>query len=439
VGDRLFVSDGSAVTVHDLSGDPAAEPVRFAFREEPVLEDWNEDPRARWGLLEGHSLTVYPAAGGGVVVVAAIPHVWTWYEGGGSASEAAAGRDDHLLALHFDGERFVTLWRAGGTAEERPASGIRLYGAPLLYRGRLWTAGVRSTESKDRFEAWVLGLDPLTGRVEVETLLGTGNPVRNDRPDEAIPSSPAGAKGRVVVTTGLGIAGAVDARDGRVVWLFKYDRDVVDPSRAGRLKDARDEEERESVATNDPPLLALDRCFVAPTDSSKVLCLFDRPRGAAREIVSWRRWRLGTQFAGMAAEQLVAVVPDPRAGAVLVVVGKGAAGEADPPGPVVVGLDALEQGVLLWRAAAPGGGGSIPCGRAMATTTEVLVPTWDGIAVYETRANGRLLAFLDLTTRDPAIEGRLPADAFPYGNLLPVPGRGFVALGPDGPAYWRRP
>jgi hypothetical protein len=238
-----------------------------------------------------------------------------------------------------------------------------------------------------------------------------------------------------VVVTGLGIAAAVDATDGRVAWAVRYDRDVVGGIRSARLRKARDTTARESGFLNEPPILALDRCYLAPSDSSKVLCLFDRPRGPRREGVSWTRSRLGEQFTGMAAEQLVGIVPargsEPP---VLVVAGKGGQTEADPPAPVVVGLDAL-AGTLVWRAVAPGGSGSIPHGRALLTDREVFAPTWDGIAVYEAD-NGRLLTFLDLQGASTSVRDRLDPEARPWGNLLPAPGHGLVSIGPEGPTLW---
>jgi hypothetical protein len=271
------------------------------------------------------------------------------------------------------------------------------------------------------------------------TSLGFANPVRAGRPDEAIPSSPAASEGRVVVVTGLGIAAAVDAVDGRPVWVVRYDRDIVGAGRIGRLRTPSGESPRQSLFANEPPIAALGRAWLAPTDSSRLLCVHDRPRGPRRELLAWRRARLGDQFAGMAAEQVVGLHVAPASPPTLVVLGKPAATEADPPGPVVVGLDALEEGVLRWQAASGTGSGE-PYGRGLLTEREVFVPTAQGIDVFDVvgASAGRHLATLDRSRLSAEARPTLPESAALAGALAPLPGLGLVAVDEAWVFVWAR-
>jgi hypothetical protein len=242
----------------------------------------------------------------------------------------------------------------------------------------------------------------------------------------------------VVVGTALGTLAAVDATDGRTVWVYRYPRSVVAGARSGRLENRIDDTDRQSGFVNAPPLLVGDRCFAAPTDGSLLLALFDRPRGSWRELLSRSRdrWRFA---AGLAVEQIVGVLPAEGARpAVLVVVGKGQGSEADPPAPLVSGLDPLtlaDRGG--WHGASPTGWGAESYGQAVLADDAVYVPTWNGIAVYDV-ADGRDVGLLDLEGVPPARRRLLPPDIVLSGNLVPVPGHGLLALNGRSLVYWSR-
>ncbi len=430
-GGLAFVFDGRVLYALEAeTGRIAAEPPPFAVMDaagRSLTYALDEDAREAFGLAEGHALTLGPAGPGGRLIYLAAPDP----ESDPSAWGYDQDRDDRLEAVRWDGARLESAWRNGGLS---PRDGMpehtRLYGAPLLYAGRLWMAGIRGgASSSDQGEAWLFGLDPETGVVQVRTFLCSGSPVRSQRPDEALPSAPSGARGRVVVSTGLGVLAAVDVVDGTVEWLLRYDRGVAATNRARRLGALRDGSPRQSSFQDEPPVLALDRVYAAPTDGPYVLVLFDRPRGRERSLVSWRVHRR-FDLVDFAAEQVVGILPaaDDRP-PLLVLVGKGAAAEGEPPPPIAVGLDALSpRRPPVWRAVSTTGHGAEPWGRALLTSKELVVSTADGLVVLDA-ATGHDLATVDASRTPESWADILSSGAKPFGNLVPIPGVGILAVG----------
>jgi len=441
-----FVCDGSRVEVWDLAvGRPLAPPYELKDAQDEVLSRVEQtDAREELGLLEGFSLTLGPENDGARILYVAAPDPERRDWGYGERREdrvEAQRRDDRIEALQWrpDRHRLRHLWTAGGvTSDVETLPAVRLYGAPLLYRGRLWVAGVRPARGAEhQADAWLFGLSPRTGEVEVRTYLGSGTPVRPGRPDEAIPSSPAGACGRVVVSTSLGIVAAVDARTGRVHWLYRNDRGLVGGGRLRRLQGEEDATPRETGFANGPPLIAFERVWVAPTDGTQICCLFDRPRGPERKLRSWRRDRRD-DFVDFAAEQLVGLVPqagdDPFP--VLVVVGRGESSEGQPPAAIAKGIDALRPSWNRWEAFATTGDGPEPFGTALLTTGELFVPTRHGICVFALE-DGSDLATIDVGSVPPRLETLRTPDVFLSGNVVPAPGLGLLVLGPTHAVLWR--
>ncbi len=469
--DHLFVSDGEALHIYDIeTGTPVLDNPELGTypgaRRDGIGTDTDEDRRIRFGLLEGHALSIHPVAryrwsdgrehhtpelGAGWLVLAAVPDGtgWTWRRRSRSGHEV---RDDHIQAFHWNGSRLVRLWRVGGTGSPSQRGGLpydtRLYGAPLVYAGRVWVAGVRAAKAtQDRWEAWLYAFDPETGRVVSSTHLGTGTPMRTGRMDEVIPTSPAAAHGRIVVGTALGIVAAVDAHDGRIRWAHRYDRAVETERGAMRNRDKRDEGLRTSSFMNEPPILAGGRCYLTPTDSEHLLILFDRPRLGLRALLSEARPRdLGN--ARHMIEHIAGVDTrrrENRAGS-LVLVGQGQNGE--PPGPLVTVYDAGTPNLAwprdarelrsLWEGISPTGFGAQPYGRALVTDGEIYVPQEHGIAVFELEdRNGDGSHFLTLL--DQRAFGLKPGEDVPgrpYGNLIPIPGKGLVAVSATTVAFW---
>lgn len=431
--DVAFVNNGAQLVAIDMAGREidATDLATFGRRTRSLRPVHAEGDRAELGLIEGHGVTLGPRVWSGRLVYAAVADPskdWDYEE----------RRDDHLRAFLFDGHRLRPLWQVGGQ-NEGVGLDARLYGSPLLYRGRLWIAGVRPTQgSSSHAETWLFGLDPRTGRLEVQTHLGTGSPIRDGRGDEAIPSSPAGARGRVVVVTGTGIVAAVDAGNGATQWAFRYDRDSVDGGQLRRLRTTTSRSPRSSGFVNEPPLLAEGRCHVTPTDSCTEYVLLSRPQGPGRSLVSAaaKRDEIVTFHI---VEQLVGIRPaGDGLGPTLVVAGQGQPPPGDLPAPMVAGVDALyfeNDQRRIWGSMSPTGFGAETYGKGLLTETEVFVPTRHGIAVYDP-VSGADLGLLDASTLGP--DRPLPEGTLPYGALIPVPGKGILAVNGTMVAYWAR-
>jgi hypothetical protein len=320
--------------------------------------------------------------------------------------------------------------RDGGPAAMLP-EGLALFGAPCLARGLLWVAGVRGTEAtSDQQECWLVGLDPETGRPRRQVRLGSGSPIRLGRADEAIPSACAAARGRVVVATSLGWVAAVDAEDGRVAWIYRYDRGL-ETGRVRRLsQDQEDGTPRLTCFANEPPLIAFGLTIVAPTDSNHVYGLATRPRGRERFLEVWDPLDRRRAFPALAVEQLVGAVGGTgEVPPTIVVVGKGESFEG-VAGQLVLGLEP-RRGHTRWKHPSATGQGSVPYGRAALTEREAFIPTRHGILRVDlAQRRGAAL----LTAPEPG-----GADVFAYGNLVPLPGEGLAAVNLTHVTLWRAP
>ena len=426
----LFVSDGMNLLLYDVdSGELLA---RQTYQDaQDIGHDVADDRRERFGWLEGHCLTGRVAPDGTTWIYAAVPDGRAFDPS--VPNRTPRPRHDRLEALVWNGRTFKTRWVIGGVlrSEDLP-SHVRLYGAPAWYRGRLWIAGMRASgTSSDRWQAWVFSLDPDTGAVLTKTHVGTGTPVRPTRQDEVIPSSPAAARGRVVVSTSLGIVAAVDARDGRMRWALRNDRDINSARRVRGRISASERAPRGTGFVNEPPILLGERCYVAPMDGQLVYVLFNRPIGRDRMLKS-RSLHQQTDFGPFRAEFIAGVAPHPEDGAPLALfTGRGV--NRTPPAPVVVAR-VVSPPRTRWSATPSTGLGASTFGRALVTAREVFVPTHGGVEVFDL-ATGEERTLLNL--RDVPKEAReaLPR---PYGNVIPLPGKGFITLSTTSVAFWKR-
>ncbi|MGE0190706.1 MAG: hypothetical protein AB7T63_01580 [Planctomycetota bacterium] len=444
VGDLALVSDGLQLHGFDLATgrERVREPFAFSYlditRRDAAVDDTPIDRRARAGWIEGHALAAWPRTHPdgreGWLVVAAVPDGRPWSALGDEREE----RLDHMEAFFFDGSAMEPLWQVGGGLGDTSPTGLdpylRLYSSPLLYRGLVWVAGsLPSKASRDRVESWLVALDPDTGAVVNRTHVGSGTPVRPGREDEVMPTAPAGAAGRIVYGTALGLVAAVSARDGRVAWAYRYDRDV-EVDRAARGRRRTDTLEPRSIGfLAEPPRLALERCALAPTDGRDLLVFFDRPIGPDRELLSLAidRRRDHVDFHPESVLGLVAG-PGPKAAPWLVSVGQGL-DTGEVPGPLAIARD-LVSGRVVWQGHPGLATLTQPYGTALLTASEVLVPTREGIVRFA-RDDGRLLALEDRHDLDePAAAGDPP---LPYGNLVPLPGGGLLAVSATTVSCWR--
>lgn len=429
---HVFVSDGMNLHVFAIA-DGRALAVEEYEDAIDLERDTGEDPRLKLGLLEGHALTVVPereagGAGDGYLIYAAVPDGRPWPITSDPKERRNTPRDDRIQAFHWDGTRLAHRFTAGGAFERGGLDDqTRMYGAPVLYAGSLWVAAVRPEESTgDRWQVWLLALDPLTGALRTRTHIATGDPVRRGRLDEVIPTSVSAARGRVVVGTSVGVVAAVSARDGRTVWAYRYDRET-DPERERRNARRPSQGARVTGFSNEPPILGMDRCVIAPVDGTAVFVLTNRPRGIGRTMRCQQLAREGA-VVNMSIEHVAGVVPGANR---LVLVGRGQ--DTGVPGPIVAARNARTGG-RAWEHPGPTLFALEPFGRGLVTQREVFVPTRGGIAIYDLTEGGADLGVLEV--------GMLPRDMrdefpVPYGNLVPVPGRGVLAVSATTITYWK--
>jgi hypothetical protein len=466
-GGRVIASDGRSLRVWTVATQrrdaPAISLVPNASAAGPRELARGEEARRRWGLIEGFGLTAARTADGDVVY-ANVPseHASTFLDDEdedpdlprpdplgagferpprpGESGRAPRGEPgDQVVAVRLDDEGGRILWTAGGSAKTPGLpEGTGLFGTPLLYQGSLHVAGLRRGKN-GRIEAWHVALDPATGAARSTTRLGEGAPLRLGRPDEAIPTSCAASHGRVYLVTTLGIAAAVDARSGRTRWSYRYDRgrpDNVEPGR--RLQETKESSDRKSTFANHPPLVGAGGIYLTPTDSRYVLALYDRPLGARRQLLQWKRFR---DIAWNCVVEHLAGVTEGRGDVPPTLVAVGQGFNSDPlhdEYACVIAIDPYSPSgtVDRWQRALPFGDLPEPFGVAMLTETEVLVPSAKGIARYRLK-DGADVPPLDDTTI-PASAALYPAEHL-YGNLVPVPGRGFVAVNEAYLSFWLAP
>jgi outer membrane protein assembly factor BamB len=292
---------------------------------------------------------------------------------------------------------------------------------------------VRPSEATpDLLECWLVGLEPATGEPRRRVRLGSGSPWRLKRLDEAVPSSPAAAHGRVVVSTSLGFVAAVDAEDGRIAWIQRYDRS----REVGRLTRLASQEAdltpRMTGFGNEPPVIAFGVTVVAPSDSNQLLGLATRPRGAGRHLLLWDPRDRRTDFERMAVEAVVgAVGGDGVVPPSLLVTGRGDAAEGEPPGKILAALEPV-RGQTRWSVEAATGREPATFGRAALTARRAYVPTLDGLLVVDL-ARGRLETLIDRSHLPP---GQAWPTSRWFGSLVPVPGQGLVAAGDAHLTFW---
>jgi hypothetical protein len=204
--------------------------------------------------------------------------------------------ENELVA--FDVRTRATLWtkRLKGEGTKAPLP-IFFRGAPAVVGDRLYVYGAVRDRSDDvptpKEEAHLFCLDRRTGKVIWRRFLGYGDTdvAAQFPPDSGLPV--AVAKGVVVAVTGLGVAAALDARSGDLLWLFRYDRR---PSR-----------ERERLAEmghaqmvrlrsgwmREPPRIEGDSVYFAPFDAEELFACW--LRGARTpvgfEIEQWAKDR----------------------------------------------------------------------------------------------------------------------------------------------------
>jgi outer membrane protein assembly factor BamB len=441
--DAVFVFDGEMLTAFTRADGRQLHRVRLRGEGEgrPAL---GQDPREELPLLEGHTLTLDETPGRATRLYVASAtrtlRAVVREQMGGGALDGRGGNDEppwgEIVMLRWDGERLLKGWRASGFGlSPRLPERLAAFGAPCLHLGVLWVAGVRPSEATpDQVECWLVGLDPATGDLRRSVQIGSGSPWRLKRLDEAVPSTPAASHGRVVVSSALGFVAAVDAEDGRVAWIQRYDRS----REVGRLTRLASQEAdlspRLTGFANEPPVIAFGVTVVAPTDSNQLLGLATRPRGAERRLVLWDPRDRRTDFERMAVESIVGVAGgDGQLPASILVAGRGDAAEGEPPGKILAALEPV-RGQTRWSVEAATGRQPATFGRAALSARRAYVPTLDGLVVVDL-ARGRVETLLD---RSHLPEGHAWPVSRWFGNLTPIPGEGLVAASDGHLTFWKR-
>lgn len=190
-----------------------------------------------------------------------------------------------LLALDLRREGYA-LWRRGGRAETDPRlKNTAFSGAPAVAGGRVFLLGTRYAASGEaRAESVLFAFDARTGEILWDRFLCSGAEVDRfeirlgsetrrfkDRLEAGAPV--AESAGILYVLTNLGVAGAVDAFTGRILWLFKYNRVFSqDPDRYYREFFLDTGGWRRGL-----PLVRDGRLYFAPEDSRFFYCLALQP------------------------------------------------------------------------------------------------------------------------------------------------------------------
>jgi hypothetical protein len=203
----------------------------------------------------------------------------------------------------FDVRTKQTLWRCGPWArrpDDNPIlrNAIFFRGAPAVVGERLWVYGAVREFSDDgatrKEEAHVFCFAAKSGRLLWHRFLGYGD---TDAPPHLPPISglaPAVSQGVVVVVSGLGVAAALDADSGEVIWLSRYDRKPM-PERM-RLRVVRERWVAQRPGwMREPPRIVGDYVHFAPFDGDAISRCWlrgrRRPEDGAMTLVCWSQRR----------------------------------------------------------------------------------------------------------------------------------------------------
>jgi len=189
--------------------------------------------------------------------------------------EMRRGRISGSVLHAFERETGRVRWRFSPSTKQGRAF---LRGTPALRGGRLYVYGaVRERVEGNptrKEEAFCFCVDAATGEEIWRRFLGYGRTraAPNFPPQSGL--APATAAGVVVVSTGLGVAASLDARDGEILWLMRYSR----PREKERLRLISDNENETTVRARpswkrEPPRIFEDSVVVtAPDADEATLC-----------------------------------------------------------------------------------------------------------------------------------------------------------------------
>lgn len=193
----------------------------------------------------------------------------------------------------FDVATRRTLWeiRRGGIGKA-----VFFRGAPAVAGERLYVYGaVRATgddkEPTRKEEAFLFCFDRVSGDLLWHRLLGVGQTDAASRFPPLTGLAPAVSGGVVVAVSGLGIAAALDARTGEVLWLLRYDRrDVRYRERLAGDDDQEEKVHQPAGWKREPPRIAGDSVYFAPFDATELFCCWLRGRRGSDGSFHVEQW-----------------------------------------------------------------------------------------------------------------------------------------------------
>ncbi len=253
-----------------------------------------------------------------------------------------------LLAC-LDATSGKPIWSSKLADLDRQLAGIRLDGAPSVYRDKLFVVGRR----RKRFgfeDCYLLRLDAASGRLEWMRHLASAS-VGSYGYRRATLALVAVSEATALVCTNLGVVAAVDTYDGRLRWLRVYHKNQSEQEAGIRL--AR----RLPPWRFGPPVCWRDRLIFAPLDSERVFVV---RRSDGEFVQQIEAGQLG-HF-----EQILGVLDDVLYAA----------------GSELAAWD-LVGGELLWSRSLSSGGELL--GRGQLTRTHVYLPMSRGLRRFDLR------------------------------------------------------
>jgi len=314
-----------------------------------------------------------------------------------------AGRSGRRTLVMLDratGRPAWTARAADGDADGAAfLAGAILTGPPVVVGDTVYVGGrLQEIEVK----AYVVAFDAADGRLLWRTFLASGPEA--DRKDDVEPETPSLSEsgGVLYVSTDIGVLGAVDARTGDPLWIYRPERSL------DLLFESRD------PWRDDPLAIEGNRLRSTLPGSEKIRIVFDRPERGSGHIGN-EEWEKG-DFDFLLG--------------------------SDSGWVYLVGRDEQDRDSVLvayhpddprrneqWRFPVPSPSESkgrpldSPLGRGLVTRNRVLFPTWK--ALYDVdRFTGRLVA-----AHAPAVDAET-GEPLPFGNIVPAGPDRLLAAGP---------
>ncbi|MEE8105689.1 MAG: PQQ-binding-like beta-propeller repeat protein [Planctomycetota bacterium] len=205
----------------------------------------------------------------------------------------------------YDVEKRAIVWRIGGGTDTDTVlkRGVFFRGAPAVAGSRLFVFGAARVKSEDgeftrKEEGYLFCFDRRTGELLWRRLLAYGD---TESPPTFPPQAgvaPAYSRGVVTVVTGLGVAAAVDERDGEILWLLRHSRmRFRERQRLSRNRPDRSLRHR-SAWFREAPRIVGDSVYFAPFDGEELLACWLRGKLIDGDffVVRWEKSRKKDHF-----------------------------------------------------------------------------------------------------------------------------------------------